>query len=95
MTSDVSSVVEIVLRIARDVRSARTYKRKPISPFENIHSSRTNQTNPIHSTRSNIRSNNQIKFLCSYKYRARTTPKLVSSASQWYTGIKKYDEKPF
>jgi hypothetical protein len=35
----------------------------PISSFETIHSFRTNQTNPILSTRSNICSNNQTTFL--------------------------------
>jgi hypothetical protein len=33
----------------------------PTSPFENIHSSRTNQTNPIHSAKSNLCSSNQSK----------------------------------
>jgi hypothetical protein len=44
--SDVSSVVEIILRITMDVRSTKTCKRKhiPTSPFETIHSSHTNQT---------------------------------------------------
>jgi hypothetical protein len=67
----------------------------PTSPVEKLHSSRTNQTNPIHSTRSNIYSNNETKFLHSHKHRAKATHKPTSSANQQYTGLKKYDEKPF
>jgi hypothetical protein len=67
----------------------------PISPFETIHSSCTYQTNLTHSTRSNICSNNQTKFLCCHKYRVRSTHKPISSANQRYTRLKKYDEKPF
>jgi hypothetical protein len=45
--SDVPSVVEIALRITRDVRPTKTYKRKhTTSPVETLHSSRTNQTQP-------------------------------------------------
>jgi hypothetical protein len=67
----------------------------PTSPFENIHTSSTNQTNPIHSTRSNTCSNNQTKFLSSNKYRSRATRKPISSANERYTGLKKYDENLF
>jgi hypothetical protein len=52
------------------------------SPCETIHSSCTNQTNLTYSTRSNICSNNQTKFLCCHKYRARSTHKPTSSANQ-------------
>jgi hypothetical protein len=67
----------------------------PVTPFETIHSSCTNQTYLIHSTSSNICSINKTKFICSHKYRARATHKPTLSANQRYTGIKKYDEKPF
>jgi hypothetical protein len=49
----------------------------------------------LHWTRSNICSNNQTKFLCCHKYRARSTHKPISSANQRYTRLKKYDEKHF
>jgi hypothetical protein len=64
--SHMSSVVEIFLRITRNVQSARTYKRKHIhlSAWLLPHKSK----NPIHSTR-----NSKTKFLCSHKYRARAT----------------------
>jgi hypothetical protein len=61
----------------------------PTSPFETIHSSVTNQTNLTYSTRSNICSNNQTKFLCCHKYRARSTHELTSSANHRYTRLKK------
>jgi hypothetical protein len=67
----------------------------PTSKFETIHFSRTNQTNITHSTRSNICTNNQTKFLWCHKYRTRATHKPNSSANQRYTRLKKYDEKPF
>jgi hypothetical protein len=35
----------------------------------------------LHSTRSNICSNNQTKFLCCHKYRARSTHKPTSSTN--------------
>jgi hypothetical protein len=79
--SVVSSVVEIILRITRDVRSTRICKRK-------------HMLLPTHSTRSNICSNNQTEFLCCHKYRARSTHKPTSSANQRYIRLKKYDE-PF
>jgi hypothetical protein len=59
------------------------------------YTSRTNQTCPIHSTRSNICSNNRTKFLLSHKCRARATHKPTSSANQQNTGFKKYDESLF
>jgi hypothetical protein len=59
----------------------------PSSPIETIHSSRTNQTYLLHSTRSNMCSNNQ-KFLLFCKYRARATHKPTSSANQRNTGLK-------
>jgi hypothetical protein len=65
----------------------------PVSPFETMHSSHTNQTNK-NSARSNICSNNQTKFLCSHKYRGRETHKLTLPANQGYTGLKAYDEVP-
>jgi hypothetical protein len=55
----------------------------PTSPF-----SCTDRTVTIHSTRSYICSNNQIKFLRSHKYRARAILKPVS-LNQRYAGIKK------
>jgi hypothetical protein len=67
----------------------------PTSQFEDIHSSRTNQTNPIHSARSNICSSNQTQIICSHKHRARATYKPTPSANQLYAVIKKYYEKPF
>jgi hypothetical protein len=57
------------------------------SPFETTHSSCTNQTNLTHSTRSSICTNNQTKFLCCHKYRARSTHKPTSSANQRYTRL--------
>jgi hypothetical protein len=83
-------VVEIILRITRDVRSTKAYKRKHTDP-----SDWNNTLLPIHSTRSNICSDNQSKFQRSHKSRARATHKPTSSANQQYTGLKKYDEKPF
>jgi hypothetical protein len=78
------------------LRSTRTYKRNiSTSPFETIHSSRTNQTNPIHSTMSNICLNNQTKFLRSHKYRVRAIYKPKSSVNQRYTGLKQLGVKPF
>jgi hypothetical protein len=67
----------------------------PTSPFETIHSSCTNQTNISHSTRSNICSNNQTKFLCCTTNIEQDQHKSISSGNQWYTRLKKYDEKPF
>jgi hypothetical protein len=55
----------------------------------------TNQTKPIHTTRSNICSNNKTKFLRSHKYRARARHKTISTRNQRYAAIKKYDEKRF
>jgi hypothetical protein len=55
---------------------------------------KTNKPYTIHS-RSTICSNNQTQFLHSHKYRARATHKPISSANQRYTGIEKYDVKPF
>jgi hypothetical protein len=75
------------------LRSTRSYERKHTTPFENIHSC-TDQTSPIHPTRSNIFSNNQTKLLRFHKYRARSTHNPVVSKPA-ITGIKKYDEKPF
>jgi hypothetical protein len=46
-------------------------KKIPTSPFE-THSSRRNQRYSTHSTRSNICSNKQTKFLCSHKYTSRS-----------------------
>jgi hypothetical protein len=66
----------------------------PTSLFETVHSC-TNQTNLTHSTRSNICANNQTKFICCHKYRARSTHKPTSSANQLYTRLKKYDESLF
>jgi hypothetical protein len=49
--SDVSSVVEIILRITRDVRFTKIYKIKHTHlSVETIHSSCTNQTNLTNST---------------------------------------------
>jgi hypothetical protein len=43
--SNVSSVVEAILGIARDVRwSIKSYRNMPTTPFETVHSYRTNQT---------------------------------------------------
>jgi hypothetical protein len=64
------------------------------SPFETTHSSLRNQRNPTHSTRSNIRSNNQTKFLRSHKYTARATYKQTLLANQQYARLEKYAEKP-
>jgi hypothetical protein len=72
-----------------------TKENTPTSPFKNIHSSRTNQTYPMHSTRSNISSKNQTKFLHSHKYRAMAKYNPDSSANQRYARIKKVYEKPF
>jgi hypothetical protein len=60
----------------------------PTSLFEDMYSTRTNQANLIHSARSNMSSNNQTKFLCSHKHRAKFTHKSISPAKQRYTGIK-------
>jgi hypothetical protein len=55
----------------------------------------TNQTNLTHSTRSNICSNIQTKFLCCHKYRAISTHKPTSSATQQYARLKKIWWKAF
>jgi hypothetical protein len=89
--SGVSSVVEIIRELQGMYGLQGPTKENILTPpFENIPSSHTNQRNPTHSTRSNICSNNQTKFLHSHKYRTRATHK-----NQLYTGIKKYDRKPF
>jgi hypothetical protein len=67
----------------------------PTSPVEIIQSSRTDQTNPIHSSRSNISSNKQTKLLRFYKKRARETQTNVISKPAIYRTKKKYYEKPF
>jgi hypothetical protein len=64
----------------------------PTPSSETIHSSCTNQTNITHSTRSNICSNNQTKYLCYHNYRARSTHKSTSPANQRHTRLKKYEK---
>jgi hypothetical protein len=69
--SNVSSVAEIFLRITRAVRSTMSYKRSRthLSIWNNT--LLPHKSIPIHSTRSNICSNNQTNFLRSQKYTAR------------------------
>jgi hypothetical protein len=82
---DVSSVVETILRITRDVRSTRAYKRKHIHLFVWNNTPLLHGSNrPYTLNQSNICSNNQTKFLCCRKYRARSTHKPTSSANQRY-----------
>jgi hypothetical protein len=93
--SDVSYMVKIITRITRDVLSTKSYKKSiPTTSSETVHSC-SNQTYPTNSTRNYICLNNQTKFLCTHKYRARATYKSNSSANQWHERIKELDEKPF
>jgi hypothetical protein len=64
--SNVSSVAVITLRTTRDAWP--TKENLPTSLSENIYSPCTNQTSPIHPTRSNICPNNKTKLLLPIKH---------------------------